>query len=42
MYKIQDIFIKPYIGNEILTHMYYRNPIGRGDCPKTRNRNPSA
>lgn len=28
MYKLQDIFIKPYIGNEILTHMYYRNPIG--------------
>ena len=24
MYKIQDIYIKPYIGNEILTHMYYR------------------
>lgn len=28
MYKIQDIFIKPYIGNELLTHMYFRNPIG--------------
>lgn len=25
MYKIQDIFIKPYIGNELLTHMYFRN-----------------
>lgn len=24
MYKIQEIFIKPYAGNEILTHMYYR------------------
>lgn len=31
MYKLQDIFIKPYIGNEILTHMYYRNPIGGGE-----------
>lgn len=24
MYKIQEIFIKPYTGNELLTHMYYR------------------
>lgn len=24
MYKIQDVFIKPFIGNEIITHMYYR------------------
>lgn len=31
MYKIQDIFIKPYIGNELLTHMYFRNPIGGGE-----------
>ena len=29
MYKLQDIFIKPYIGNEILTHMYYRNIASR-------------
>ena len=24
MYKIQEINIKPYCGNELLTHMYYR------------------
>lgn len=24
MYRIQNIFIKPFVGNEILTHMYYR------------------
>ena len=24
MYRIQDIFIRPYTGNELLTHMYYR------------------
>lgn len=24
MYKIQDIFIKPFVGNELITHMYYR------------------
>lgn len=24
MYKIQEIFIKPFVGNELITHMYYR------------------
>lgn len=25
MYKIQDIYIKPFVGNEIITHLYYRS-----------------
>lgn len=24
MYRIQDIHIKPFVGNELITHMYYR------------------
>lgn len=25
MYRIQDVYIKPFIGNELITHLYYRS-----------------